>query len=159
MSFEVSGVSGLPNLNPAGRASSTNGAAKLSPAMQTVVEVFNVKGPMVLQRTPGIQLASTLASSLASIQNITPTPIQLEALRELGIRENVVLTLVVSDEVQRARLKNRFKEVALSALSKDMLGELEKILDTEIEDAVIDDNGALIMLNGMRELEESMIEE
>lgn len=163
MNFDVSGISGMSGMGGVGKAQGAAhnpaGGAKVSASLQAVLDVMKLGGNLVFQKTPGIHLPTSISASLGSVQTLQPTLAQMESLRALGLSENVVLTLVVSDEAQRKRLKDRFKEVSLSSVDSSMLTQLESILGTEIEDAVLDDNGALIMLNGIKELTESIKEE
>lgn len=159
MSFDVSGVT-PPGMSSVGRSQanlSTSTPQKAS-AVQTVLDALNIKGPISSQRLQGVQLPNPISATLASIQVLQPTPAQMEALKVLGF-EMVELTLVVADEGQQRKLKERLKEVSLSTVSREMVGHLESIFGTEIGEVVVDDNGALIVLNGLKELEKSIEEE
>ena len=159
MNFDVSGVSGF---NPMGKAqgmASGTTTQKVPPGLKAVLDVFKINGPLTLQRSQGVQVPTPIAATLASIQMIQPSPAQMEALKALGLGSNPVLTLVVSDEDRRLVLKKRFREVSLSVVGDLALHELASILGTDIDEAVLDDNGALIMLNGIKELKKSIEEE
>jgi hypothetical protein len=159
MSFDVGGVT-PPGMSSAGRAQNTsnNPSTQKASAVQTVLDALNIKGPISSQRLQGVQLPRPISATLASIQVLQPSPSQMEALRALGL-EMAVLTLVVADQGQQLRLKERLKEVALSTVNREMVTQLESIFGTEIGEVVIDDNGALIVLNGLKELEKSIEEE
>jgi len=157
MSFDVSGVT-PPGMSSVGRTQNQHGQPIRSAAIQTVLDAFNIKGPVSMQKMQGVQLPNPLASSLASIQVIQPSIAQLEALKGLGL-DMVEMTLVVADEGQQRRLKERLKEVALSTVSRELVGHLESIFGTEIGEVLMDDNGAVIVLNGLKELEQSIEEE
>jgi hypothetical protein len=162
VNFDVSGIAGM-GMGGVGKAQgpahNAPGTPKVSASLQVVLDVMKLGGNLVFQRTPGVHLPTPISASLGSVQTLQPTVAQMESLRALGLSENIVLTLVVSNDLQRKRLKDRFKEVSLSSVEPSMLTQLESILGTEIEDAVLDDNGALIMLNGIKELKESIKEE
>ena len=159
MSFDVGGVApmGMSSVGRAQNNPNTPSTQKAS-AVQTVLDALNIKGPISSQRLQGVQLPRPISATLASIQVLQPSPSQMEALRALGL-EMVVLNLVVADEGQQRQLKERLKEVALSTVSRDVVDHLESIFGTEIGEVVIDDNGALIVLNGLKELKESIEEE
>jgi hypothetical protein len=127
--------------------------------MQAVLLGLNITSTqLIAQKLPGVQLPRPLAETLDSLRLIQPNATQLEALKHLGL-EQVAMTLVVSDESQIKKIKKQLQEVSRSVVNKEVLYQLGIIFETDVDDAMIDDNGSMILLNGMTEIKQSIEEE
>ncbi len=154
----ISGISpqmGVPSSAPSGASS----PLLKSPAIHAVLSGLGLQVNL-LQATklPGVVLAKPIADTLAGIQVIQPSPAQLEALRPMDLTQ-VQMALIVSDESQSKRVRKRLSEVARSITDRDMLSQLSVIFELNVQDAVVDDDGAMILFTGLSEINQSIEEE
>lgn len=154
----ISGISPQMGASSSGPSGITSPFLK-SPAIQTVLHGLGLN-PNALHATkmPGVVLKNPIADTLAGIQVVQPTSGQLEALRPMGL-EQVQMALIVSDESQSRRVRERLSEVARSITDRDALVQLSIIFDLDVQDAVVDDNGAMILFSGLSEINQSIEEE
>ncbi|NDC82229.1 hypothetical protein EB093_00995 [bacterium] len=155
MSLEVSGI--VPH-GQAHRIGTAPTSGNRLGAIKIVLDALNIRGPVTLTKTPGVHLNQSIADTLHSIQLLQPNSLQSEAIRTLGF-SNSVLTLVTADEDNRRKIKARLGEVAHSVLDPSIVSNLEKVFGAPFDEVMVDDNGALIVLNGTKEIEKSLVEE
>ena len=88
---------------------------------------------------------------------LQPSKDQLEALKSLGLN-NVEMAMVVNGEWDKKKVRERLNEMARSFVDGETLEMLKTVFGDDVEEAVLDADGSVILFNAMKEVKESIKE-
>ena len=144
------------SINP---SSNTASNTPMKP-LEVVLEALGIKGPVTLQKEPGMQLS--IDTSMSTVQVVQPSPDQAKVVELLGLGAvSYAIAVGSQDELDRIRkrLKELEEELEEKALNSEEKAEIYEAFgfnpNSESLFFQCDSGGLMFIKEGLSSLEES----